>query len=45
MRQEVARVHCWATDRDQVRSRVDALFTSSQPARQSLYRMSVSDSG
>jgi hypothetical protein len=28
MRQEVTRVHRWATDLDQVRSRVDAFFAS-----------------
>jgi hypothetical protein len=28
MRQEVTRVHRWATDRDQVRSHLDAFFAS-----------------
>jgi|GEM_PF-5231870 len=42
MIREVTHLHCQATDRNQLHSRMDAFFASfaTEPAYQSLYRMS-----
>jgi hypothetical protein len=42
MIRDVIRLHCQATDRNQLHSRMDAIFASfaTEPAHRSLYRMS-----
>jgi hypothetical protein len=45
MRQEVTRVHRWATDLDQLRNHLDAFFASFATGSSKLLQYVVSDSG